>query len=254
MPKIEAWKCPHTGKLFEQHSKYKSHLAGLSRQRNIAKRRQQHLDAVDAVILGEQYCQNAQELCEYIIANSEAYLAKGMLVSRNGDELRTAIELGYDIEWPKLTGMKLHQTRWNDCQSNSHSSPRGKPQNFRSDPDVPKGYPGWRGNLRVWHDKDAKVVITDKKGKKFRYRIPYFSDCVKNACGIYTGTGGGLDDGYYCDFTMFAEDYPEIEKQIIVHTLSGRFTEKASWNSPAFPVLDKLGEGRTGFVKDGDPF
>ena len=255
MPKIEAWKCPHTAKLFEDEGDYKRHLDILSRRRRLERDRQILVASVDSVIAGEQQCQNAQELCEYILANSKEYLIRGMWHSSNGAALDQAFKRGYKIKWPKITGMKLHQVRWNNSVSNSHSAPRGKPQNFRSSNGIPNGYPGWRGNLRVWHDKDARVVITDPKSKKKKdYRIPYFSDCVSHLSGIHTGSGGGLNDGYYCDFKMFAEDFPEMEKQITFHILGGPTTKDVNWDTPAYPVLDTLGEGRIGHIVDGDPF
>lgn len=256
MPKITAWKCPHSGRLFEDHGEYKRHLATLSRLRCRAREHQILVDSVDAVIAGEQKCQNGQELVEYILANSKEYLIKGMWRSSNGGALNEAFKKGHQIHWPKLTGMKLFDVRWNDSQSNSHCAPRGKDTNWGGNKrDIPRGYPGWHGNLRVWYKRDARVIIVDPKKTRVRdYSIPSFSDCVSHNSGIYCGSGGGRDDGWYCDFTMFAEDYPEMEKQVTFHILAGRVTKDARWNSPSFPVLDEIGEGRSGYIKDGDPF
>lgn len=89
--------------------------------------------------------------------------------------------------------------------SNSHSAPKGYPQNWGGKPDKPKGYPGWVG---TWEGK----VITDKNiwGNGL-----YFSDLVDSYGGIYwikTGTGGGGDD-FRFEGKLFLYDFPVMHKE-----------------------------------------
>jgi hypothetical protein len=257
VPKIEAWKCPHSGMLFEVEKEYKSHLRALSRQRARQAEYKLIVDNIDDVILGERQCESAQELCEYVLAHSKEYMIKGLMHDYCSG-ISDALQKGHKMEFPKYTGMKIFDVRWNNLASNSHSAPRGKKQNFcgQGDKDgIPKGYPGWCGNIRIWHDKDARIVVHDPKKKRpIKWSVPSFSDCTRIPSGIQTGSGGGRDDGSYYSVTLFAEDFPAIEKLVSYHMLCGPVKKEVSWNTPSYPELDKLGEGRVGHVVDGDPF
>jgi len=259
MPKITAWKCPHTGTLFEHENQYRAHLRKLSNQRARVRKYIAFQKTVDAVIEGEKKCNNVQELCEYVIEHSKEYMTRGILCGFDGNILRNALENGWNIEWPKFTGMKIYTSRWSKTVSNTHSAPRGKKTNWGGrEPDVPRGYPGWRGNIRIWHDEDANIVIhAPGKKRPTKLNVPSFSDCTHSLSGINTGTGGGLKDGSYHDVKLFAEDFPEMEKIMIFKVLQGpdENIKQAGWHyNERFPTLDAMGEGRTGHVVDGDPF
>ena len=248
MPKITAWKCPHTGKLFEDENVYRSHLKQQSVQRNRRKKYQLLVDNLDTVIKGEQDCSNVQELCEYVLKHSKEYMLKGILKSFDSQVITKAIENGHEIHWPKYTGMKIYGARWNASVSNSHSAPRSGEQNWgRDKTNVPHGYPGWQGNIRIWHDKDAKIVVVDPKKTKVReFSIPSFSDCVGHVSGIKTGSGGGRGDGSYYDVKLFADDFPQMAKQVTFCILNEDGIENSS--------VDAIGNGRIGHIVDGDPF
>ena len=244
MPKIIAWKCPHTAKLFEDEKLYRAHLKQLSVSRLCRKKHQLQVDNIDAVIKGEQNCSNAQELCEYVLKHSKEYMLKGMLKSFDRGPIIKAIENGHKIHWPKYTGMKIYGARWNASVSNSHSSPRSGETNWGRDKiDVSHGYPGWHGNIRIWHNADAKIVVVDPRKTRVReFSIPSFSDCVSHLSGINTGSGGGRVDGSYYDVKLFVDDFPKMAKQVTFCILN----EDTS--------IDAIGNGRIGHVVDGDPF
>jgi len=254
MPKITAWKCPHTGKLFDDEGVYKRHLKTLSRLRCRAREHQLVVDSVDAVMTAGRECKNAQELCEYILKHSKEYMLTGMWRSFNGSAINEALKLGHQIHWPKFTGIKFHHVRWNDKLSNTHAAPRGKKTNWGGNEiGVSRGYPGWGGNIRVYHKPNAKIVIVDPRKTRVReFSIPSFSNCAGPHSGINTGTGGGRADGFYYDVKLFAEDFPEMEKQVIFHTLGGRVAKDSSWNSPSYSVLNDIGEGQAGKIPDDD--
>jgi len=246
MPQITVWKCNHTKKLFEHKSKYIQHLKALA----VKRRRQQYynsfINSINDAINGEQECANAQELCEYVISHSKEYMASCLLNGdgfRIGTEFNKALREGWKIEWPVFTGMKIYRSHWNNHVSNSHSAPRGKKTNWGIyDKEIPTGYPGWGGNFRIWHDADARIVIHDPKKKKpILVKIPSFSD-VSHLSGINTGSGGGRPDGSYYDVKLFAEDFPGMQKTMTYILLKDD------------TKLDEIGEGRTGYIKDGDPF
>lgn len=126
--------------------------------------------------------------------------------------------------------------QYTDMVSNSHSAPVGYPQNWRGEPNLPKGYPGWNG--RVW----------------IRYADPCrnFGSTPFSKTLTYTGTGGAGGYGgpweavsacrfqrygyrseknrypeihcYSWDYRFYEHDWPElstwVEKQKILSVLS----------------------------------
>ena len=261
MPKITVWKCPHSGQLFEDEILYRKHLGILKRQRARARLYQGFMDAVDSVVQGEMECKNAQELCEHVLAHSKEYMTKGALRDSFSTEFRTALRMGHEIQFPKYTGMKIYRARWSDSCSNSHGAPRGKRTNWGgNEKGEPRGYPGWTSQFRIWWDEDAKIRIINPKSKKknkvTEIKVPCFSNCTDYNSGMHTGSGGGRNDGSYYSFTMFAADFPEMEKIVAWRLLRGPDAQQpvSSFGGPKFTEIDQMGEGRVGHVVDGDPF
>lgn len=213
---------------------------------------------LDAVIKGESKCKSGQELCEYVIEHSAEYMLRGVYnssFSRDFQVLQDAISRGCKIIWPKFTGMHFYRVHWDASTSNSHTAPRGKRTNWGGrDENEPRGYPGWTAQFRIWHDEDAKIIICDDKNTRIHeYKVPYWSNCVNGDSGIYTGSGGGLKDGYYCQTIFFAEDFPEMDKFTTFYLLNGSEPTN-TWGPKHPPELSELGVGRTGYIVDGDPF
>jgi uncharacterized C2H2 Zn-finger protein len=92
--------------------------------------------------------------------------------------------------------VQFEATRWSRNCSNTHCSPMGKPRNFfNADPNLPTGYPGWRGRI-MWEQQEQIS----------RSRFSFSS--FLNDLDIHALSGGSGDGIHYAmDFIMFAEEW-----------------------------------------------
>lgn len=242
MPRIQAWKCPHTGALFEEERTYRNHLKQLSRER-IAKRKWSKLqDSIIDVVKGAQRVASAQELVDYIIKHQKEFITFGIFNEFfDRGKLKEAMEKGYDIQFPRIRELRI-STSWNDEVSNSHCCPRNGVTNWcRNKKDKPRGYPGWHGRIAMSYFSDNYHVTIKKPNKKTFAHIegPSVSDMGSSfgssgsLCGINTG-GGTRNE---CSVSLFQDDFPVMAEAVTFALLkdidrSGRFYE-----------LDQLGVG-----------
>jgi len=221
-PQIIAWKCPHTGALFGDHSDYKRHLNGLSRERVRARNWANITDTLEDTISKIQQVNNMQEWCDYFLAHQKEFIVYGALNNwPSNDDIKNALEKGWVIKLPKLTRITI-ESKWKEIVSNSHNCPRNGYTNWggRNRGDC-HGYPGWHGRVSAYY-KDPKPFITIKKPGNKRIQMlspPGLSDMTggfsndKSITGLNCGSGGGRGGGRYVAF-MFQEDFPNMEAAI----------------------------------------
>lgn len=102
---------------------------------------------------------------------------------------------------------------------NTHTSPKGYPQNWESKPGLPKGYPGWQGR---WTGT-IEVVDPKKLGKSYT-STPGLQDLCGTwgQCGNLEGVtffkigcgGSGKNDFSYSGM-MYLYDFPKMHKEFI---------------------------------------
>lgn len=253
MPKIEVWKCPHSGKLFEDEKRYRNHLKTLSRAR-IARRKYLEIrNSVNEVIAGAQNVASVQELVDYIIAHQTEFMIFGVFNdSFDSRKLHEAMEKGHKIYFPKIKSLKI-DTKWRPEVSNSHSCPRDGYTNWgghNKDGRDLRSYPGWHGRIDMsLAENDRHIVITPAKGKAVKFEAPTLSDMGKKLNGINTGSGGGgLTHNSY-DVSLFQSDFPRMS-EIVVWTFLKEDGEKANWGSGrTYKSLNELGFGEYGTEK-----
>jgi hypothetical protein len=200
MSQILVWKSDQDGKLFEDKNKYTSHLRGLARQRNQARKIAQMEAEREAFIkrMGATVT-SIKELEEFIAENWDWFFANGMKHS-----------LWHFDKKPKnkhtLVSVRFENMRWSDSVSNTHSCPRDGVQNWnQSRPEnahLPKGYPGWQGHIYF----TVNAGFTDHKVP--RECDGYGSDYFKDT-GINTGSGSGGSKCQY-DMKLYAADFPAM--------------------------------------------
>jgi hypothetical protein len=185
--KIEAWKCQSSGKLFEVEAEYISH------KRKLARAKTEQLKKL----------RKAQELNQvWVDLQHEEF---------NINQLAGKLVEGQEIYWPNsganLVNLQLKLT-YDKSVSNTHCCPKLGVQNWRRKNELPKGYPGWTGQIS-WE------VTTKDVSDSNRFR---------NASFIHTGTGSGgsKSDGtktYQYQVSIFADDWPGLalyrEKQLM---------------------------------------
>jgi hypothetical protein len=96
---------------------------------------------------------------------------------------------------------------YQDCVSNSHGCPLDGIENWHAKPELPKGYPGFRGRINFIFEKKEHYEIF-YKGRIFEHHTYGQSTSNPKLVGFFTGCGGGngLILGY--DFYFFLSDFP----------------------------------------------
>jgi len=253
MPKVTAWKCPHTSELFEVEAKYKNHLRRLSRERVAARKWQAVRDSVSVVIAGAQNVSSVQELVDYIIKHKREFMIQGIFNDHwHCDDMHNAMDNGYDIYFPEIKSLSI-DTSWHAEVSNSHNCPRDGYTNWCGDNEEDKSkrhYPGWHGKIAMSYSVEDCHIVIQKPGEKENIiEAPSVSDMVGSfgdrmaLSGICTGSGGGGKQNSSYSVSLFQSDFPNMEKQV-TFAVVGSEGVKASWGGGLrYPKLDDLGEG-----------
>lgn len=201
MPKVEAWECPHTNKLFalSDEKRYRQHLRALSYERK--KQAKEKKDS-DSYI---RWCLKSRaEVTD--LAGIIQYAKDGFRRTFHyyggtfhGDRLRKEFE---------IIALNFSPLRYDDLISNSHSAPLDGKQNWCGNRDkdgYPRGYPGWQGNIEIISTCDS----------------PSFSmSDTLTKMGICTGSGGGrgaTSEGHNkqaYDVKIWLQDWPGIVAKI----------------------------------------
>ena len=202
MSQVLVWKSDADGKLFEDKSKYTTHLRGLARQRNQSRKIEKMEADREAFIkrMGTTV-KSFKELEQFVHDNWDFFFANGMKHA-----------LWHCDKMPKnkhkLVKISFANMRWSDSVSNTHSCPRDGVQNWdqrrnrEMGKNLAEGYPGWSGSIRFTVDAGA----SDHKVPR-----PYSgwsSDYFKDT-SINTGSGSG---GVNCQYEMkiYAADFPAM--------------------------------------------
>jgi hypothetical protein len=116
------------------------------------------------------------------------------------------------FNWQELADFKIHVTSlkvsYEDEISNSHSCPRNGLTNWHSKPNLPRGYPGWRGDI------EFEILPQSSSEDIDAYHI-------LNDAGIYLGTGGSTNGLYHrYDVKFFEDDWPGLMNYRVFNSLS----------------------------------
>ena len=173
---ITAWRCDHTGQLFDNVQQYRKHLRGCARSRRIERQRRAWRDeALDAIQQVRFFRDLPQALKSIVERYYQHYGIQGN------------VDFNLDL-W------------YNARVSNTHSCPRGGVQNWWQNSDNPCGYPGWGGNIRYSIDFDDDNW--DCRAMRMNNLLGFL--------GIHTGTGGGGRSTHSYEVRLYEADFPNI--------------------------------------------
>lgn len=197
MPQILAWKCPQTGKLFDQKSLYKRHLRNVARsnieKRKINKEKEELLHFFEEL---STRVRNIGQLTEEILKNQNHFWAASSRHNSFSYRDIGKIQRGKVITLPKLVDIQFN-VKWNDNIYNTHYCPRNGVTNWHREEGKPTSYQGWQGYMTM--KIDGHVSLSHLFDNKI--------------CGIHTGSGGGGTDGLFgYQVYLFADDWPEMYK------------------------------------------
>lgn len=208
--KIQVYKCRFTGKLFEEKdkAKYIKHLLelreSLRSQRNYERTRntwKQWLDAERAEV------RRIDDIPAWFLANQRKIMdACNAIKFDNRFDRRNAF-----VKEDKFTKLEWQSCRYDACTSNSHVCPDNGVSNWcAKEKSKPIGYPGYKGYLKGSLARPAK----------HQHTYPY-SEAL-NLVGIKTGTGGGGNNDFGYEFTVFLDDWPGVAEGLVFETLKGK--------------------------------
>ncbi len=205
MPQILVWKCPETGKLFEEQQKYKNHLSTLARARRKVKQ-QNYIKATFFDWLDNERTNNVLD-----VNDIPKWLLDNQQIIMDATNVIPGRWVSFDDKFADgdlFTKIEFGRTRWILNLSNSHSCPKGGVQNrggketFADGTPKPSGYPGWGLSLEGSLKRNKKLMSS------------YAYSGLFNIVGIYTGTGGGGNEHFRYDAKIWAEEWPAAASAI----------------------------------------
>ena len=212
MSKITVWKCDQTGKLFEDHSKYKSHLRKLARERQQRRKLEMVASEADAW-WAEAYQRemSIEDFKNFVIENQSRFWQEAARSNSHNWSYVGKTRRGVVCPVPKLLEFTGFDLRWSDSVSNSHSCPHNGVMNWwgSRDASLPIGYPGWYGEVS-W------IIEFPELWNGFYLGGDLFSG-RRSRChtGSGGGGGGGLHKKYGCytqsfnyQLKLYAADWP----------------------------------------------
>jgi len=207
MPQILVWKCPRTGKLFEDKSKYSAHLKSIRSERAVRRKLESDNNELQQWFTEFRSVERTiAELPQAIIDNQYMFwraAARNNVHDWAGVGKKSHKKVVMPI--PKLVKFTQFDCRWDSNISNTHSCPIGGVMNWGGRSDGPRDYPGWRGIIE-WEVEIPK-----------EWKSCYIGGDLFDGSTVYTGTGGGggynettgcQTFGYGCN--IFAHDWPGL--------------------------------------------
>ena len=171
---VQAYLSESDGALFLNESEYKDHLHKLA-VKKAAVTRQNNRDAKREALI-TKIAEESTTFDEIAAALKENWL----IIRSNTGRSRS-----------KIVEISFHHMQWSNCVSNSHACPKGGVRNWGNDPNLPKGYPGWKGTMLHQVKNDGSL-----------FEQPF------DGTGIHIGSGGSGSYGV----TLFASDFPGVSK------------------------------------------
>ena len=193
MPKIVAYRCPVTGKVFTNRDNYiknlkkQRHLRNINRSWKYNERRiQRELGKVRSFNELVKWIEdNSRILWDQAVATKSVFLERSGITFENRDKFRI-----------EVLEMRISRS---EMVSNSHGCPRGGITNWTRDPKKTMGYPGWHGRFSF------KIVSENPCS---------FSSELFKGTGIRTGSGGGGGNGVYgYGVEIFEDDFPGLKEE-----------------------------------------
>jgi len=190
MSQVLVWKSDADGKLFEDKSKYQTHLRKLAAKRAVERKIANYENDLELFFDTMGQVASFDELQQFIQDNWARFRTN---CHKNGTWRKRSFAKKDD----QMIGLELGSFHFNPDLRNSHSHPRKGVSNW--DPRAeynqgkPTGYPGWRGRITY--------SVTNSTG--------FGSDYFKGT-PINTGSGGGGDKQLSYDVSLWAADFPVI--------------------------------------------
>lgn len=206
--KIQVYKCPWTGKIFEfsDREKYIMHLAKIKKNNREANRITNAKNTFKEWLAAEKFnIRDVSEIPPWVLKNQEY-----IMLAHNG--------FNRDHFYPetdRFEKITFGRMMYTDLASNTHRCPDNGVMNFgwNRNPDLPRGYPGYIGQIQ------GTLIRNQKHNGSYPV-----GECL-NMLGLKTGSGGGGNNNWSWSVTVFMDDWPGIkenfEQQCVIDRLKG---------------------------------
>lgn len=204
MSQVLVWKSDQDGKLFEDKTKYQKHL------RKLAGFRLQERKVAAAKVNRESFFDKMGQVSS--IVDLETFIKDNWdWFFFNGVQSNCWRRAATHVKKHEHVEVKFTDMFRNEIVSNSHSHPRTGFSNWSGEPDRPRGYPGWQGNIQI------RVRTPQEKYKGKLYSVDGFGSGYFEDTPINTGSGGGGSETngitrYRYDVKLFADDFPGLAR------------------------------------------
>ena len=204
--RIEVYKCPFTGNIFEKKDKdkYIKHLEKLRANMKEDREYKKIKDKFDGWLAAEkEKITHIDMIVPWIIEN-QRYLMKAY----NAVDPSSNWDGKFHPATDKFTKLKL-TANYDPSVSNTHTCPHNGVTNWGGRVvGAPRGYPGWHGHIEgsFFRKKD-----------KHRYPISALFKLLR----LNTGTGGGGNEEWGYSVEIFLADWPGLAQQLTFEKLRG---------------------------------
>ena len=198
--RIQARQCPFTRAVFleEDRDRYIEHLRSL--REDMREKREQKRASQAWETWFEQERMKVTDIAEL----APWFLKNQRFIMKAYNAINDPLHDGYKF-YPgdEFTQLSIGGQFSPSC-SNTHCCPHNGVTNWGGrTPGAPRGYPGFRGRV--------SGVLTRK-----RYKSSYPASDLLGFVGIHTGTGGGGNESWSYDVTVFEADWPAITQGVLV--------------------------------------
>ncbi len=212
--KIQVYKCRFTGKIFEMADvkKYKKHLKDLRKEQK-EKRKLDNIKKTFATWLATERAKitNVEQIIPWFLKNQRHI----MDAHNAGCKSYRTWDTDKFHEADNFTDLKL-SVKFDRCVSNSHVCPDTGVTNWCGRDAGPRGYSGFYGNINGVLQRD----------RKHNSAYPYGS--ALNLVGLKTGSGGGGNDHWSYEVSIFDADWPGLVETIYWPSLMEHLHESAN--------------------------
>lgn len=206
--KIQAYKCKVTGKVFEtkDRAKYILHLKKVREKQKEDRLHKRIREEFNIWLANERNnIFDIIDIPDWFLKNQRYIMdATNAITFRNSKD--------YEKFQPTDTfcDISFRYAIYSPLTSNSHTCPDNGVTNWcERDKDAPIGYPGWNINIGG----------TLKRLLKHNDSYPYSK--ALNLVGIKTGTGGGGNEHWGYEASIFVEDWPGLGQGLVMNKLRG---------------------------------
>lgn len=205
--KVQVYKCRFTGKLFENkdRTKYILHLKTLRKAKQKARLYARILNEFNTWLIKERSeIYELEDIIPWFMKNQKYIMDAANAISFSDDN---KYQRGFHPD-DEFKNINLN-VKYSPTVSNSHQCPDNGMTNWCAKDKGPISYPGWSGRI-------CGVLIRPAK-----HNWSYPASDALNLVGIKTGSGGGGNDNWAYDISIFVDDWTGLRGILIINKLKG---------------------------------